>query len=543
MAENAIFGINSNLDTSGIIDNLVTLQRQPITIVEAKRALEEAKLLSFQDLKDRLQNFKSIVNTLNTESRFLTTEGVFSNKSATDTNKVATLTTSSSATSGTFSLVVNNLARETKLLSTGFADTSSTLNNGTVSITVGTSVTEITINESNNTLDGLRLAINNSGANVQANFLNDGSASNPVKLVISGTETGSDNAVSITASNTLFGFGQETPITFSETQAAQNASFVLDGVSVTKADNTVTDVITGTTLQLESAGSGIITLSPDEDAIKEKIQNYVDGFNELMVHLNSELALTESTGETGILFANFTVQNLQQTLRETITDQVQGVTGDFSYLSQIGIKTQSDGTLTIDDGDLSTAIATNIENVTQLFSSTGRTTNSTVTFVGFTDNTVPGTYSVKVTNGVPQLAASGTTTFTDAVGNGNFYAGATGTDAEGLNFRIGNLSDGNYGEIILSVGVAQITNRVLARLTDASLEGPLEAEIDSANETIDEFDETILELEERLVLFESNLRDRFTNLEVVLGRLNSQREAFDNSIAGIQALFSGKNGN
>ena len=543
MAENAIFGINSNLDTSGIIDNLVTLQRQPITIVEAKRALEEAKLLSFQDLKDRLQNFKSIVNTLNTESRFLTTEGVFSNKSATDTNKVATLTTSSSATSGTFSLVVNNLARETKLLSTGFADTSSTLNNGTVSITVGTSVTEITINESNNTLDGLRLAINNSGANVQANFLNDGSASNPVKLVISGTETGSDNAVSITASNTLFGFGQETPITFSETQAAQNASFVLDGVSVTKADNTVTDVITGTTLQLESAGSGIITLSPDEDAIKEKIQNYVDGFNELMVHLNSELALTESTGETGILFANFTVQNLQQTLRETITDQVQGVTGDFSYLSQIGIKTQSDGTLTIDDGDLSTAIATNIENVTQLFSSTGRTTNSTVTFVAFTDNTVPGTYSVKVTNGVPQLAASGTTTFTDAVGNGNFYAGAAGTDVEGLNFRIGNLSDGNYGEIILSVGVAQITNRVLARLTDASLEGPLEAEIDSANETIDEFDETILELEERLVLFESNLRDRFTNLEVVLGRLNSQREAFDNSIAGIQALFSGKNGN
>jgi len=337
VAENAIFGINSNLDTSGIIDNLVTLQRQPITIVEAKRALEEAKLLSFQDLKDRLQNFKSIVNTLNTESRFLSTEGVFSNNSATDTNKVATLTTSSSATSGTFSLVVNNLALETKLLSTGFADTSSTLNNGTVSITVGTSVTEITINESNNTLDGLRLAINNSGANVQANFLNDGSASNPVKLVISGTETGSDNAVSITASNTLFGFGQETPITFSETQAAQNASFVLDGVSVTKADNTVTDVITGTTLQLESAGSGIITLSPDEDAIKEKIQNYVDGFNELMVHLNSELALTESTGETGILFANFTVQNLQQTLRETITDQVQGVTGDFSYLSQIGI--------------------------------------------------------------------------------------------------------------------------------------------------------------------------------------------------------------
>lgn len=539
MAENAIFGINSNLDTGGIIDNLITLQRQPITIVEAKRALEEAKLLSFQDLKDRLQNFKSVVNTLNTESRFLSTSGEFSNNSATDTNKVATLTTSSSATSGTFSLVVNNLARESKLLSSGFAETSSTLGNGTVSITVGTTTTEITIDDTNNTLDGLRLAINNSGANVQANFLNDGSATNPVKLVISGTQTGIDNAVSISASNTLFGFGQESPITFTETQSAQNASFTLDGVAVTKANNTVTDVITGTTLQLESAGSGLITLSPDEEAIKEKIQNYVDGFNELMAHLNSELALTESTGETGVLFANFTVQNLQQTLRETITDQVVGVTGDFSYLSQIGIRTQSDGTLTVDDGALSTAIATDIANVTQLFSSTGNATNSAVTFVGFTDNTEPGTYSVKVTNGVPQLAASGTTTFTDAVGNGNFFAGAPGTAAEGLNFRIGNLNDGNYGELVLSVGVAQITNRVLAKLTDASLEGPLEAEIDSSNSTITEFDETIADLEQRLVLFESNLRDRFTNLEVVLGRLNSQRDAFDSSIAGIQSLFQG----
>ena len=426
-----------------------------------------------------------------------------------------------------------------QILSSGFAETSSTLGNGTVSITVGTTTTEITIDDTNNTLDGLRLAINNSGANVQANFLNDGSATNPVKLVISGTQTGIDNAVSISASNTLFGFGQESPITFTETQSAQNASFTLDGVAVTKANNTVTDVITGTTLQLESAGSGLITLSPDEEAIKEKIQNYVDGFNELMAHLNNELSLTESTGETGVLFANFTVQNLQQTLRETITDQVVGVTGDFSYLSQIGIRTQSDGTLTVDDGALSTAIASDIGNVTQLFSSTGNATNSTVTFVGFTDNTEPGTYSVKVTNGVPQLAASGTTTFTDAVGNGNFFAGAPGTAAEGLNFRIGNLNDGNYGELVLSVGVAQITNRVLAKLTDASLEGPLEAEIDSSNSTITEFDETIADLEQRLVLFESNLRDRFTNLEVVLGRLNSQRDAFDSSIAGIQSLFQG----
>lgn len=541
MAENKIFGINSKLDTKGIIKNLVTLQSQPITIVEAKRTLEETKLRSFQDLKDRLKNFKSIVNTLNTKSRFLSTKGEFSNNSAADTNKVVTLATTSSATSGTFSLVVNNLARESKLLSSGFKDTSSPLGKGTLTLNVGTTATKIKIDDSNNTLNGLRLAINNSGANVQANFINDGSATNPVKLVISGKKTGNDNAVSISSvSGALLGVGgQRGSIKFTQTQAAQDASFVLDGIAVTKANNTVTDVISGATLQLESAGSGVITLNPDKDAIKEKIQKYVDGFNELMVHLNKELALTESTGETGVLFANFTVQNLQQTLRETVTDKVNGVTGNFHYLSQIGIKTQSDGTLTINDAALNTALASNIENVTQLFSSSGTAKDKAVNFVGFTGKTKPGTYNVRVSNGAPQLAASGSTTFTNAVGSGNFFAGAKGTSAEGLNFRIGNLADGDYGTITLSIGVAQITNRVLARLTDASLDGPLEAEIDSAKKTIGEFDSTIKGLEERLVLFESNLRDRFTNLEVVLGRLNSQGNAFNNSIAGIQSLFAG----
>ena len=282
VAQNSIFGINSNLDTGGIIDNLVTLQRQPITIVQAKRALEEAKLLSFQDLKNRLQSFKSVVNTLNTESRFLSTNGTFSNNSSTDTNKVATLATTSSATSGTYSLVVNNLARETKLLSSGFESTASTVETGLLTLKVGSTTTKITIDNSNNTLEGIRLAINNSGANIHANFLNDGSASAPVKLVISASKTGVDNAISVSLASQLFGAGQQHAMTFTEAQTAQNASFVIDGVAVTKANNTVTDVISGATLQLESAGSGIVTVSPDEDAIKEKIQNYVDGFNEIM---------------------------------------------------------------------------------------------------------------------------------------------------------------------------------------------------------------------------------------------------------------------
>jgi flagellar hook-associated protein 2 len=538
VAQNAIFGINSNLDTGGIIDNLVALQRSPINIVEAKRSLEESKLLSFQDLKGRLQTFKGIVTTLNSDSKFLSTQGDFSNNNSLDTNSVVSLSTSSQATSGTFSLTVNNLARESKLISEGFAETSTAIQSGTLNIGVGENSVTITIDDSNNTVDGLRLAINNSGLDVKASFINDGSSTNPVRLAVSGTKSGVDNEVTIGITGFLFGSGTANIVNFTETQSAQNSNFVLDGVAITKAGNVVSDVIDGTILTLESAGSGTVTLSSDTDTIKDKIQNYVDGFNELMVHLNDLLSLDADTGETSVLFANFTVQNLQQTLRESISNQILGVSGDFEYLSQIGLRTASDGTISIDDGDLSDALAEDVGNVSELFSSSGSSTSSAVTFVGFTNSTLPGGYDIQVSNGVPQLATSGSSTFVDATGTGNFFAGAVGTDAEGLNFRISSLSDGSYGKLNLTIGVAEITNRLLVNLTDSSLEGPLESEIDSATETIQDFEETIIDLEDRLVLFEENLRERFTNLEVILGRLNSQRDAFDSSIDGIKSLFN-----
>jgi flagellar hook-associated protein 2 len=538
VAQAAIFGINSNLDTGGIIDNLVALQRAPINIVEAKRSLEESKLLNFQDLKGRLQTFKGVVTTLNSESKFLSTQADFSNSNSLDTNSVVSLSTSSQATSGTFSLTVNNLARESKLVSEGFDSTAATIPNGTLSIGVGDNSVTITIDSSNNTVDGLRLAINNSGLDVKASFINDGSSTNPVRLSVSGTKSGVDNQVTVGITGFLFGSGTANIVNFTETQSALNSNFVLDGVAVTKSGNVVSDVIDGTILTLESAGSGTVTLTSDTDTIKDKIQNYVDGFNELMTHLNDLLSLDTETGETSVLFANFTVQNLQQTLRESLSNQIVGVSGDFEYLSQIGLRTASDGTVSIDDGELTDALKEDVGNVSELFSSSGSTTSSAVTFVGFTNTTLPGGYDIQVSNGVPQLATSGSSTFIDATGTGNFFAGAVGTDAEGLNFRISSLSDGSYGKINLSIGVAEITNRILVNLTDSSLKGPLESEIDSATETIQDFDETIIDLEDRLILFEENLRERFTNLEVILGRLNSQRDAFDSSIDGIKSLFN-----
>ena len=184
---------------------------------------------------------------------------------------------------------------------------------------MGSTSTSITINQSNNTLDGLRLAINNSGANVTASFLNDGSSTNPVKLIISGTKTGVDNAVSVSLTSEFLGAGTQEVVSFTQTQAAQNSTFIIDGISISKSTNVINDVIGGTTLNLLSAGSGTITLSTDQDAVKEKVTSFVDGYNDIIEFLTQELSFDVDLNTSGTLFGNFTVQNLQQTLRDTIS--------------------------------------------------------------------------------------------------------------------------------------------------------------------------------------------------------------------------------
>jgi len=541
MAQNAVFGINSNLDTQDIINKMVSLEARSMDLVEAKKQIEQQKLASFQELKNRLQTFKGVVTTLNTQSRFIVNKSVFSNNSFSDSNKVVDITTTSSASSGTYSLIVNNLATESKLITRGHAGTTTSIASGTVTIVIGSSASAtVTINGTNNTLDGLRLAVNNLGLDVKASFLNDGDATNPYRLLVSGTQTGSSGTVTMSHTTTQTPFsGGSAGVSFETTQTARDASLLLDGVSITKSSNTVTDVISGAALKLQSAGSGTISLSTDTEAITTKVSDFVDEFNDISLFLAEQLALDSETEETGVLFGNFAVQNLQQILRSSISSQVTGISGDYTYLSQIGISTQADGTIILDTDDFSDALVGDIENVSQLFSSNGSVTNSSVAYVGFTSDTAPGFYDLQVSNGAPQLSNSGASTFVNASGSGNFWAGSSG-DSTGLNFRISNLTEGSFGQISLSIGVAEILNRKLKDMVDSSLNGPLVTELDTIKETVDDYNETLLKQAERLLEFEESLKARFTNLEIVLGRLNAQKDTFNSALAGIQNIFSKK---
>ncbi|QPJ63059.1 MAG: flagellar filament capping protein FliD [Candidatus Nitronauta litoralis] len=535
MAElTSVFGINSGFDTAKVVESLIALQSRPIDINLAKRDAEVEKLETFQDLKARLGSFKTVLNTLNKESRFISTQGSFSGTGTTTTD-IVDITTTSTATSGTFTLSVSQLAREAKLTSEGFASLEATIPSGTLELIVGGNTTLIDINSTNNTVDGLRLAINNSGAEVSANFVNDGSA-NPIRLVISGNQTGAENTVSARIFTNGLGVGEQTQLSFTETQTPLDALMTLDGISISKSSNTVTDIINGAILKLKGTGDGNIQLSTDLGAISDKVTDFVTEYNDLTEYIQELLSFNPETLESGAFLGNFAIQNLQNILRGTVSGEVSGTQGPFSFLSQVGITTQSDGKIVLENSKLNDALQSDLGNVADLFSSRATVDNVNTTFIGFTETTQAGTFEIRVQGGVPQIRRQGETAFVDATGSGNFFAGPEGHSSEGLNFRLANLTDGNYGTINLTIGVAESLNRQISFLTDSSQNGPVTSEINTITETIDNLDDTLLQLDARIAEFEKNIKERFANLEIILGRLNTQSQSFSSSIASIQNL-------
>ena len=537
MAElTSVFGINSGFDTAKVVEQLVALQSRPIDINLAKRDAQVEKLETFQELKSRLASFKTVLNTLNKNNRFISTQGEFS-PTGTTSSDIVDITTTSSATSGTFSLSVTQLAREAKLTSEGFASLDTQIPMGTLEIVAGGTTTLININSSNNTLDGLRLAINNSGAEVTANFVNDGSSTNPFRLTLSGNKTGADNTVTARIFTANLGIGEQTVLAFNETQAPQDALLELDGISISKSSNTVTDIINGAILNLRGEGTGQVKLSTDLSEIRDKVNDFVTEYNDLIEYIQELNQFNPQTLESGKLFGNYAVQNLQNILRSTVSGEVSGAQGPFGFLSQVGVTTQSDGKLTLETSKLNDALQSNLNNVADLFSSRATVDNVHTTFIGFTEKTQAGTYDIRVQGGQVQIRRQGETDFVDATGTGNFFAGPEGHASEGLNFRLASLADGDYGSITLAVGVAETLNRQMSFLTDQGQNGPITSEINTLTETIDDLDDTLLRLDERVAEFERNIKDRFANLEIILGRLNTQKESFASSIASIQNAF------
>ncbi len=369
--------INSGLDVQTIVDQLIQIERTPITRLEKQESTLQSRVKALQSYNTKLSTlldklnaalFKDETATLTIPPGFAQrfARSVFAARTASSSDESAvTVTADRGAPVGSYTVAVNSLAQAKIEASSNFADTNNTnTGTGTLSIQVGSKdPVTITVDDTNSTLEGIREAINNANAGVTATILNDGSAT-PYRLLITANDTGTANAFTIT--DNLSG-GQALNLT--QTQGAVDAEFTVNGISLTKSSNTVSDVVSGLSFSLKATTTSPvqITVGKDTDAIVSALKEVIDAYNEVNSFANSQFKYNADTKTAGVLSGDTTLRNTLAKVKDMLTGAVTNSYTDLHYIGQVGLNYNGDGSLSLDEEKMRKAIETNPTGVAALF--------------------------------------------------------------------------------------------------------------------------------------------------------------------------------
>lgn len=402
MATNPISGMLSGLtgiDTNTVISQLMIVERQPLQSLTNKKAAFEAKITAYGNLSSALSKLKSALSSLKSTS-------IFGMSASSSDATVFTAGAVAAASEGSYQIKVNHVATKQSLYSERFesegsdvADLSSVATQ-TLRIQVGSAApVEVTVDSANNTLTGLRDAINGAAGGVTASIVNDGTG---YRLVLSSNTPGASNRITIAADEDNDGIYSEADdeadpaglsrlsfnatydadgeVTGGMTQMIQSlkaidASLVVDGLTVTRGSNTITDMLTGVTLNLLNDSGGrtlTLTISKDTQKIKDNINAFIGAYNTVVGLARS---LSVSTPEKPVLLSgDSTANGILNRLKSAITALYSGT----SPVS-LGLSHDTQGNLSLDTKILEGAIETNLQGVMDTFNGLATSLGETVT--------------------------------------------------------------------------------------------------------------------------------------------------------------------
>jgi len=456
MATITSLGIGSGIDVNGLVESLITAERElPQLRLDTREAELQAQLSSFGVLQGAMSSFKDTLSGMRTASSASALSARVSDQS------VLTASTVFTAEEGRHSIEVEALAQGHAVASTAFSDLEAEVGTGTLSFTFGTSsydeegvLTGFAKNDEKTThnieitdgsLEGIRDAVNSADIGVTASVVNVGSEG--YKLLFSADDVGAKNSLEITVadnetdnvdttglSQLAYGVGNTN---MSETLAAQDASILYNGLSVSRDSNTISDLIKGVTLNLSTVSeAGVatdVTVSKSLASIKTKVNDFVAGYNQLVSAISSLTDYNAETGVGAILQGDSVTRNIESLLRKELFGSVNIGERDDLTLAGVGITTASDGTLTIDNNKLEAAAAADLDLVTNLFALNGNSSGDGVNYVSATTKTDEGVFRLNVTEVATKgsyTSSTDITGFTVNASNDSFTINVNGIESD-----------------------------------------------------------------------------------------------------------------
>ena len=362
-------GAGSGIDIKGLAQSLVDAEKTPQKErIDAKIKQSEARITGYGAMKYALSELKTAFEKLNDASDFSSIK-----PSNTQPNALS-ITASSTAEAGSYNIEVLQTSLMQRTASSNFADRATPLNvispatTGTVfslNLTIG-GVDKGDISVSNPTPAGLVSAINGAKLGVTAQLINTGSGYN---VVVTG-ETGASKAFSLTSKDSN---GVAVPgVSFTNNlQTATDASLKINGLTVSRSSNTITDVIDGVTLDLfaNTSGAARIDLNRDTASIKDNLKGLVTAYNDFEASLKILGDRKSEVEEFGGSLAGETLlQTVRSQVRAMITDTSSTPGTNIKAARNVGLSIDRNGKLNLDEAKLDTALQDNFNEVSTLFS-------------------------------------------------------------------------------------------------------------------------------------------------------------------------------
>ncbi|MGC8732071.1 MAG: flagellar filament capping protein FliD [Halothiobacillaceae bacterium] len=366
-------GLATGMNISGIVQQLVNAEgRAAKGLLDRQQARVDTRLSGLGKLKGALSSFQTALKKFGDLGALSTRKTTLSNDSA------LALQADRTAAVGSYSIEVISLARAEKMVSSGWASVNAVVGTGTLTLSVGGNSFNVTIDSSNNTLAGIRDAINRDSNNtgVSATIVNadDGSGGTVSKLVLTAKETGTANALSVSIHDDD---GNDTDasglsgLAMTQLVSAQDAVIRVDGQTVTRSSNTIGDAVTGLTFNLKAITTSPVTaqVSADSEAVVKALQGFVDNYNSLRQVMSDLGRYDQATKKAAELTGDALLRNLQQQLRRDLTSSVSGLSGSVDSLADIGIEIDRYGAMALNSAKLGEVMNENPAIVSELFGS------------------------------------------------------------------------------------------------------------------------------------------------------------------------------
>lgn len=390
-----ITGIGSGIKIDEIVTALVNAERAPKTNqLDRLEKTTVARISAMGSLTSALNTFKTAVDSLNKPSLFESRTASSSNTSA------LKVTASTTAPAGNYNVQVKQLATSSKVaLQSVTGGNTATFNSGSLTISAGSSSFGVNITSGNNTLAGMRDAINEAGksSGVSATIITDDSGS---RLVLSSTKSGAGNDIRVVASEDADNAPAGVNLLASQAFApaadpdnadaflppnsatgaggvitkAQSAKISIDGLELVRNTNRIEDALEGVTLDVTAAQSSTdlaegktisVTVGVDKSAVKTNLQKFVDAYNALISTTSQLTAVVPVDGGnpvTGPLLGDSSIRNVLSSLRNEMVN----LTGERGVraLADLGITSDwKTGQLKIDDAALTKSLDSNFDQV------------------------------------------------------------------------------------------------------------------------------------------------------------------------------------